>query len=243
MKDYLQDIIEHTHALGNIDLVKITGTAQETQVNAIAEDRTVIVSATFKNPHADFIGTYGMPNLGKLKTILSFEEYDDKAKINVTHRDRDGVQTPEAIHFETASGDFLNDYRLMAKNIVEEKVRSVKFHGKGWNVEFQPSIASIQRLKKQASANSEEQYFVTAVVNGELKIYFGDASTHSGNFTFATGLQGSMSQKLKFPVTQVLNILNLQGDKTFRITDEGAGEITVDSGLATYRYLIPAQTK
>jgi hypothetical protein len=52
-----------------------------------------------------------------------------------------------------------------------------------------------------------------------------------------------MSQKLKFPVVQVLNILNLQGDKTFRITDEGAGEITVDSGLATYRFLLPAQTK
>ena len=243
MKDYLQDIIEHVHALGNIDLVKITGTTTETQVNAIADDRTVIVSGTFKNPNAEFIGTFGMPNLGKLKTILSFEEYDDKAKINMTYRDREGVQTPEAIHFETAGGDFLNDYRLMAKNIVEEKVKNVTYKGKGWNVEFQPTVASIQRLKKQASANSEEQYFVTSVVGGELKIFFGDASTHSGSFTFASGLTGSMSQKLKFPVTQVLNILNLQGDKTFRITDEGAGEITVDSGLATYRFLLPAQTK
>lgn len=243
MKDYLQDIIEHVHALGNIDLVKITGTDTETQINAIADDRSVIVSGSFKNPHADFIGTYGMPNLGKLKTILGFEEYNEKAKINMTYRDRDGVQTPEAIHFETQNGDFLNDYRLMGKNIVEEKVKNVTYKGKGWNVEFQPSVASILRLKKQASANSEEQNFVTALVGNELKVYFGDASTHSGNFTFATGIQGTMREKLKFPVTQVLNILNLQGDKTFRITDEGAGEITVDSGLAVYRFLLPAQTK
>ena len=29
MKDYLQDIVKHTHALGFIDLVKVTGTATE----------------------------------------------------------------------------------------------------------------------------------------------------------------------------------------------------------------------
>ena len=33
------------------------------------------------------------------------------------------------------------------------------------------------------------------------------------------------------------------GDKTFKIADEGAAMITVDSGLASYSYIIPAQTK
>ena len=32
MKDYLQDIVKHTHALGFIDLVKVTGTSTETKV-------------------------------------------------------------------------------------------------------------------------------------------------------------------------------------------------------------------
>jgi hypothetical protein len=48
---------------------------------------------------------------------------------------------------------------------------------------------------------------------------------------------------LQWPVKQIIDILSLSGDKTMRISDQGVAEITVDSGLATYRYLIPAQTK
>jgi hypothetical protein len=37
--------------------------------------------------------------------------------------------------------------------------------------------------------------------------------------------------------------MDLPGDKTVRISDKGAAEVTVDSGIASYRYLFPAQTK
>ena len=67
MKDNLQDLIGHTSQLGFIDLIKVTGTDTETAINAIAEDRTVIVSGKFKAANAQFAGTFGMPNLGKLK--------------------------------------------------------------------------------------------------------------------------------------------------------------------------------
>ena len=45
MKDHLLDIVQHTHQLGNIDLVKITGTQDDTVLEAIAEDRSVILQA------------------------------------------------------------------------------------------------------------------------------------------------------------------------------------------------------
>jgi hypothetical protein len=172
MKDNLQDLIQHTHGLGNVDLIKVSGTDTETQINAVAEDKTVIVSGTLNSPVADFIGVFGMPNLGKLKTILGFDDYDTDAKISVATTSRDGVDTPTTIHFETKDGSFVNDYRLMSKAIVEEKVKSVTFKGTTWNVEFQPSIAGIQRLKKQASANSEQEHFTMTTVNGDLKINF-----------------------------------------------------------------------
>lgn len=243
MKDNLQDLIQHTHGLGCIDLIKVSGTDTETQVNAIAEDKSVIVSGTLKNPSAEFIGTFGMPNLGKLKTILGFDDYDDNAKINVTRVDKDGVITPNTIHFETKAGDFVNDYRLMSKAIVEEKVKNVLFKGATWNVEFEPSIAGIQRLKRQASANSEEANFTTKTENGNLMVYFGDPSTHSGNFVFHPSVSGSLNKTWMWPVKQFLSIMDLPGDKTVRISDAGAAEITVDSGLAVYRYLLPAQAK
>jgi hypothetical protein len=243
MKDILQDIIAHTSALGFIDLIKVSGTDKETTINAIAEDRSVIISGTFNNPHPEFLGVVGMPNLGKLKTIVGFEEYDDKAKINVVRQNKNNEDIPVAIHFETSTGDFVNDYRFMAKAVIEEKVKNVTFKGTGWDIEFEPSVASILRLKKQSQANSEEQTFRTVVDNGNLVIHFGDPSTHSGNFVFQASVSGKVSNKWQWPVSQIISILSLPGDKTMKIADQGAMEITVDSGLAVYRYLLPGQTK
>ena len=47
MKDHLQDIVQHTHGLGVIDLVKVVGSDSETTLEAISEDRSVIVQAKF----------------------------------------------------------------------------------------------------------------------------------------------------------------------------------------------------
>ena len=240
MKDYLLDLIQHTQGLGVVELVKIDGSATETKVSAYAEDKSVVVNGTFATPIADFEGVFGMPNLSKLKTILSFDDYDDKAIINVTRND-DGVAS--AIHFETSNGDFVNDYRLMAKSIIEEKVKAVKFAGTTWDVEFEPTIAGIMRLKKQASANSEELNFKTKTENGDLKIYFGDPSTHSGNFVFQSSVSGNLTRPWQWPVKVFLAIMDLPGDKTVRFADAGAAEITVNSGLATWQYLLPAQSK
>jgi hypothetical protein len=240
MKDYLNDIIAHTNALGTIDLIKITGTDTSTAINAVAEDRSVMVSGILKTPHSDFIGIFGMPNLNKLKTILSFDDYDENSIINVT-KTVDGI--PEAIHFETQSGDFVNDYRLMSKTVVEDRVKNVIFKGTTWNIEFNPTVDNIQRLKKQAQANSEETTFAVVVKDNELRVHFGDHSTHSGNFIFEKNIAGTLNNKWQLPVKQVLDILNLVGDKTFRISDQGVAEIVVDSGIATYSYLLPAHTK
>jgi len=243
MKDYLLDLIQHTHGLGEIDLVKITGTDKETQINAVAENKSVVISGTFKTPIADFVGTFGMPNLGKLKTIVGFDEYDENAKISVTRSKRDDEDVPTTIHFETKNGDFVNDYRLMSKSIVDEKVRTLTFKGATWNVEFEPGIAGILRLKKQASANSEEQHFTMTTKGTDLKINFGDPSTHSGNFVFQTDITGKLAQPWKWPVKVFTAIMDLPGDKKIKIADQGATEITVDSPFATYRYLLPAQSK
>jgi hypothetical protein len=37
--------------------------------------------------------------------------------------------------------------------------------------------------------------------------------------------------------------MNLTGDKRIQISDEGATKITVDSGIAVYEYILPAQSK
>ena len=240
MRDHLLDLVEHTHDLGCIDLVKITGTDKETAIFGVAEDRSVVVEGAFANPVADFIGTFGMPNLSKLKVLLNLGEYKEDAKLTITSKN---TGAPDGINFENKTGDFKNNYRFMASEIVSEKAKTVKFKGVNWNVEFTPSIASIQRLKMQAAANAEELNFTAKTEGNDLKFFFGDHSTHAGNFVFQHDVNGSLKRAWAWPVKIVIGILDLTGDKTFRISDEGAAQITVNSGLATYNFILPAQSK
>ena len=240
MRDHLLDLVEHTLKLGCIDLVKITGDDKSTVISGLAEDRSVVVEGAYAGPVAEFIGTFGMPNLVKLNILLNLQEYKDNAKLTVTRKD---TGAPDGINFENASGDFKNNYRFMAAEIVNEKLKTVKFKGVNWNIEFEPSVASIQRLKMQAQANIEELNFQAKTENGDLKFVFGDHSTHSGNFVFQTGVQGQLKRAWSWPIKTVISILDLTGDKTFKISDDGAAMITVDSGLATYNYILPAQSK
>jgi hypothetical protein len=122
----------------------------------MADDRSVILSGAIHTPVAEFSGTFGMPNLEKLALHLKNPEYQKDAKLDVVTADRNGEVIPTHIHFENAAGDFQNDYRFMNKAIIEEKLKTVKFKGAAWNVTFQPSMASIARMKLMSAAHSEE---------------------------------------------------------------------------------------
>jgi hypothetical protein len=240
MKDCLKDLVEHTFDLGCIDLIKIVGDTDATEVSALAEDLSVVVQAKFHNPVADFVGTFGMPNLGKLKTLLNLQEYREDAKLSITRRT---TGEPDGINFENKAGDFKNNYRFMAEGIVNEKLKTAKFRGATWHIEFEPTNAAIQRLKWQMSANAEEPNFQAKTENGDLKFFFGDHSTHAGNFVFQTGVTGQLKRTWSWPAKQFASIMDLTGDKVVRISDDGAAQITVDSGLAVYNYILPAQSK
>jgi hypothetical protein len=240
MKDHLLDLVEHTHKLGCIDLVKITGDDKSTDIFGIAEDRSVVVEGKYTNPVPEFIGLFGMPNLAKLNILLNLSEYKEGADLAVT---RKANGDPDGIAFQNATKDFKNTYRFMASEIVTEKAKTVKFKGVNWHIEFEPTVAAILRLKMQAQANVEETNFQARTANGNLEFVFGDHSTHSGNFVFQPSVSGTLKRSWAWPIKTIISILDLTGDKIMRISDDGAAQITVNSGLATYTYIIPAQSK
>jgi len=239
MKDHLLDLVEHTYDLGCIDLIKIIGDANNTSIAGIAGDQSVVVQAQFKNPVPEFVGTFGMPNLSKLKILLNLEAYKENAKLTMSQKD--GV--PDSVNFENATGDFKNSYRLMSEAVVNKMLKSARFKGANWHIDFVPTVASIQRLKMQAQANAEEPNFQAKTEDGHLKFFFGDHSTHSGTFVFQHDVGGTLKRAWSWPVAQFIAIMNLSGDKRVQISDDGAAMITVDSGLAVYEYIIPAQSK
>ena len=243
MRDYLLDLVEHTFDLGCIDLIKTTGTEQDTIIDGLSEDRSVVVQGKFLTPVAEFIGTFGMPNLNKLKIILNLQEYREGADITVLRQDRNGEAMPVGLHFQNAAKDFTNDYRFMTSEIIAEKLKTMKFKVPAWHIEFEPSVASVLRLKMQAQANAEEDTFQIRTDKGDLKFMFGDHSTHAGEFVFQAGVSGVLKRSWSYPKAQVISILNLTGDKIIRISDDGAAQITVNSGIAEYNYILPAMGK
>jgi hypothetical protein len=243
MQDILKDLVAHTHSLGFIPMIKITGTDTETSIEAMAEDRSCVITGKTLTPVTEFQDVFGMPNLDKLALHLKNPEYKENAKIQVVTAERNGEDVPDHLHFENASGDFENNYRFMSREVITEKLKKVNFKGATWAIDFEPNVTSIQRLRLQAAAHTEESCFQVRTENDNLVFFFGDASTHSGSFTFHSPAGGKLKQAWAWPVTQVMSILALGGDKTIKISDGGAMQITVNSGLAEYNYILPAQTK
>ena len=245
MIDILRDIVKHTHGLGFLDLVKIAGTSDETTIDSMAEDRSVILQGSFHKPQSEMVGTFGMPQLNKLDIHLKCPEYKDKAKISVLTGERNGASVPTGIHFENEKGDFKNDYRFMNAEIINEKLKTVKFKGVKWDVEIEPSVASVQRFNFQSIANTEHNSFVVRTEDGNLIFSFGDAASHGGEFVFANGVDGTLNKGWSWPVGQVLQILKLSDSAkvTLHFSNEGAMQVSVDSGLGKYQYIIPAQAQ
>lgn len=244
MRDVLLDIVKHTHSLGFIQAVKVNGgDGTATEIEAMDDDRTVVLKGKLHNPVSEFKGTMGLGKLPVLAGYLNFEGYADKtATIEVVTSERNGEQVPEELKFTSGNG-YTANYRFMVSQLIEEKLKTVKFKGASWNVTLQPSVAAIARMKLMSAAHSEEPTFNVKTVDGNLVFSFGDASTHAGEFVFQHDVEGSLQHTWSWPVAQVQSILNLDGDLTMSISDQGAMMITVDSGMAKYDYILPAQSK
>ena len=242
MKDYLLDIVEHTVDIGCVDTIKIKGDDKSTVTYGIGAESVLIMHGKFKTPTTDLVGTAGMPNLNKLKILLNLAIYREDLRIYVTNKD--DTDEPEFIHFENADGDFHNSYRLMGKNVADNLIPDSIFNEPKWDLDFVPSELAIQRLKMQAQAHSDQVHFQTKTEKGCLKLLFGNINTHGGDFVLEPNTGGDLKRSRSYPLTQVLNILSLPGDKRMRISDSGGAIlIDVDSGLADYQYIIPAQSK
>lgn len=239
MRDQLRDLVEHTFDLGFIDTIKVVGTEDSTSISGVAGDRSVVLTGEFKQPIAEFEGTFGMPNMAKIKALLNIQAYRDGADITVS---KQGDQ-PTMISFKNKAGDFKNDYRFMTAEIVAEQLKNVKFRGVDWTVECVPSLLAISKFKDQITVNTDETTFLVRVEDKNLMFYFGDHSTHAGNFVFQHNVKGTLNQTWMFPIKQIQAIFDCAGEKTISFADGPACQIVVETGVATYTYILPAMSK
>ena len=61
IKDILKDVLKHTHGLGIFEMVKITGDLEQTEIQTVDPEKTVIFKGKTVNPVPDFVdGTLGL---------------------------------------------------------------------------------------------------------------------------------------------------------------------------------------
>ena len=237
------DIVAHTHKLGFLNTVRVVGTEESTSFQSIADDRSVVMLGQTHEPQKNMIGVFGMPQLEKLKYLLDCKEYQEDAKIELISAERNGKNIPIGVHFENEDGDFINDYRFMNETAIAEKLKTTEFIAPKWDIEISPSINSIQRFQYQVGANTEHTTFLAKTDGDKLKFTFGDASSHGGEFVFCSDVTGKLSNAWAWPVAPILGILKLANSNSTKMSfsNKGLMQITLDSGVSSYHYNIPAK--
>lgn len=245
-RDVVQDIVKHTAGLGFISAVKVTGTDSETTLDAMDADRTVILKAKLKNVEPEFAGEFGLGNLGFLAGVSALPNYQSEdATIEVVSRDRNGVSSPDHLLFKDVDGN-KDQYRFMSKEIIEQTLQTVKFKGVAWDVTFEPTKQKVSELQQIAGIyGGIEPNFTVKTEDGDLIITVGAADgSFTGKRTFAKNVDGEIKEGFAWPLSQVLAILKLgmSGSCVMQISSKGALQISVDSGIGQYDYILPAQT-
>jgi hypothetical protein len=241
MRDYLLDLVKHTLPLGAFAQLRIDSESNSTSISATETEKQLVLKAKTHAAIPQFVGTFGIPNLSLLNTLLNIPEYDASATIDMQTKQDGENAIPFNIHFKNAAGDFKNDFRLMSQKVIESVEPQLQMRA-NFPVEFIPTTNSVTRLKYQVGAHPDEKVVLFDVADGEIRATVGDASSHSGSFSFHKGVDAKAKYSFSAPSNFVLGALNMVGDKKIMMGDLGI-MITVDSGLISYDYIIPMVTK
>ena len=121
IKDTLKDVLKHTHNLGIFEMVKVTGTAEETNIETVDADKTVIFKGKTVNPVPDFVdSTVGLSRMNVLDGYLKYPDFDDAdATVQVVKQDRNGEDVPTEVEFISVAGTDAH-YRFMLADVVNQ---------------------------------------------------------------------------------------------------------------------------
>jgi hypothetical protein len=244
-KDAIQDIVRNVLSTGFFDKIKITSGKKDTQIEALEKDKQVILKARMLQPVEGWQGEFGLANLSLLSAMASDSEFTHKdSTLELVTQMRGGEDVPVELHYKNRSKSFIS-YRFVAKEMVPDQP---KYNEPPWDVTIKPTKSVIQQFAWAAgSLSSYEQYFIPKTVDGELRMFIGEdgAASQRGGVVFAADVQGEFESNHKWPIPLVSQVLKLvsESDADFRLSVKGALQITLNTGIAEYRYIFPAKMR
>jgi len=245
IKDTLKDVLKHTHGLGIFEMVKITGTLEETEIETVDPEKTVILKGKTVNPVPDFIdATVGMSRMGVLQGYLNYPGFDDEnATVKIVKQDRNGEEVPTEVGFKSTDGNDAN-YRFMLSDVINQQMKAITFRGANFNVNIVPSVKNLKDLNYfNGILGSYEATFSPKTDGTNLTFHIGDGVSDRAKVHINSEIDGSITKDWKWPLDIVLKILRLSDSSNcvMSINDQGLMQIVVHSGLGEYTYLLPAK--
>jgi hypothetical protein len=235
MKDYIQDLTKYVVSTGFFDKIKITADAKAIKVEALEKEKEVVLKGSFTAPVADMDGEFGLSNLSLLGHIASD---------SVKYETKNGEKVPTELGYQNKSKSYIN-YRFMAKQLIPDQP---KFMEPAWDVTIKPSKSNIQQFGwASAGLGAYEQYFIPKIQDGVLKFFIGeeDAASQRGGVVFATDLTETFEASHKWKIAQIMTVLKLSetADCEMSFSVKGVIQITLNTGVGSYRYIFPAKVR
>ena len=139
IKDIFKDILRHTHALGFIEMVKISGDESSTTIEAMDADKTVILQGKLHNPVADFVDqTVGLSRMSVLDGYLKFPGFVDEGLMLVL-KHKVGMVLIFTVQISSTSAEgHSGSYRFMLADVINPATKTVTMKEIPWDVTIVP---------------------------------------------------------------------------------------------------------
>lgn len=244
--DNLKDVVRNTHGLGFIDTVKIIGSVNETKLEAMSINKTVVMYGSLKKSIPGLDDTVGLSRMSVLSGMLNFPPYSgDDAEVSIKKQERNGEEIPAEIVFSSSTGH-KSSYRFMARDTVDEVLKVPPFRGVVWDIVIQPTKQAMKDLQYfSAVLGSYESNFLVKVTDGVLEFHIGTGATSDRTVVpFAKDVKSTLRNNWSWPLPEVLAILKNadSGKCTMSISSQGALMIELDTGLIEVQYILPAKS-
>jgi hypothetical protein len=245
MKDYIQDLTKYVVSTGFFDKIKVTSSSKGTAIEALEKEKEVVLKGSFTQASTELDGEIGFSNLSLLSHIASDSEFNSKeSTLEVVYETKNGEKQATELNYINKSRSYIN-YRFMAKQLIPDQP---KFMQPQWDVTITPSKAHIQQFAwASAGLGAYEQYFIPKIVDGNLKFFIGEdgAAAQRGGVVFATDLTETFEAAHKWKIAQIMTVLKLSetADCEMSFSTKGVIQITLSTGVGSYRYIFPAKVR
>lgn len=243
MRNIILEIVKYTGDLGFVDTVKVIDNKSKTLVEAINDDKSVVINGEFKEPLNIFGGSFGMTDFSLIKGLCNSPTFKtDGSEIVVVKKniEEGNEKIPVEILFKDDKGQKAS-YRLMDVRLLPKQAI---FKGVNWDVEFEPSSSKVSEFSSFAGLYNEK-FFSVFTEDGDLKFAIGNNDGASNNviLKFVEGVDKEL-ESLYWPISEFLSIMKLSFEKENKvkiyISQKGVMLINVETPRTNWKYIMPS---